>query len=167
MFKFGSFAMKTRYALALTIASALSAAGLSPANADSGRGDGARHHRYFAWHGPRHSGFDEVCAADFQPHVETLLGFLRDSLDLTAAQQEPWDNFARALRSGTTTFSEACHNASTDDLSATERLAQAETVLEAGLAAVQHVRRAYTVFYGALDDTQKQHIDELMTRRHR
>ena len=82
--------MKTKYALALTIASALSLAGLSHAFAGPERSDGTRHHRLFGWHGPRHVDADGICAADIEPQMEAMLGYVRGSLDLRIEQETHW-----------------------------------------------------------------------------
>lgn len=159
--------MKSRHAIALSLISALSAVGLTQAIADAAPTEPGwfQHH---GWGHGRHGGVDRLCADDAATQIDMLIGIVPGLLKLNDAQGEAWQDLAASLRTATTTYGEACAGlgAQPEDANAVERLTRAETLLEAGLAAIAHVRPSFERFYATLDDDQKATVDDMLTGHH-
>ena len=85
---------------------------------------------------------------------------------LSGNQRAAWQELAKRLRAATVTFGEARDNAHAEGMSAKERLAQAENMMAAGLAALQSLRPAFDAFYGTLTPAQRKTLDAFAAHRH-
>jgi hypothetical protein len=106
-------------------------------------------------------------------NVEGHIAFLRAELKITDAQQQPWDQFADALRTNAKTLS-ATSNAVMSGMMAgmmggagnkvppTARLEQQEKLLTLQLQALQRSRTALEGLNSVLSDEQKNRLDELI-----
>ncbi len=116
------------------------------------------------WHGPyrRHGGSH----GDLERRTERLIAFAEEAFQFEGNQRAAWQELAKRLRAATVTIGEARDNAHAEGMGAKERLAQAENMMAAGLAALRSLRPAFDTFYGTLTPAQRKTLDAFAARHH-
>jgi len=150
--------MKKRTAVIASFAGLLAAAGITHAATNDGN-------RGWCHHGQHpHQSF---CHQDMEAGTAAMLTYGRFALKISNAQRPLWDDFARAVETASTTYQEACGNAQAAEAEAPDlptRLAHLETMMEAGLAAVRHIRPAFDTLHAALSEEQRAKLSEFGPR---
>ena len=102
-------------------------------------------------------------------HIEGRLAYLKAELKIADAQEPLWNAFAAAARENAKTMLARC-TAMTGQpgapaASLPDRLDQHEQFMAAGLEAMRAMSKALKPLYAALDDSQKQTMDQLFMGR--
>jgi hypothetical protein len=98
-------------------------------------------------------------------HVEGRLAFLKAELAITSEQESLWDDYAAAVRDNAKSVASRCSSMMKQGeakQSLPDRLDAQEQFVAARLDALRAVSKALKPLYGSLNDTQKQHADELI-----
>ncbi len=163
--------MKRKQFIALSLISAVAAVGIGGAAATLKTDLAAEARSAFVeiaartdWHHPhrRHGGGDR----DIARRTERLIAFVEEAFRFEGNQRAAWRELAKRLRAATATFGEARDNAHSEGMSAKERLAQAENMMAAGLAALQSLRPAFDAFHGTLTPAQRKTLHAFAARQH-
>ena len=118
-----------------------------------------------------HRGNGDVALAICDRHHDRRMAgagiYLESILELDAVQKKAWDQVEGELELGLARLRDVCGKLASDALPPTmpERLAFMEMAMAAGTETLRAVRPAFKVFYGTLDEHQRQKIDA-MSRRH-
>lgn len=104
-------------------------------------------------------------------HIEGRIAFLETELNVTEAQQPLWDTLAEALRKTAASAGDTMPGMQggmmgdngTTAATPIERIVLQEKALAARLQALRQVRVALEPFYTALDETQKQKANRLLS----
>lgn len=120
-------------------------------------------------HGWRHGGMGHMCSPKRGARYDTMIAFIDSFADLTPEQTEAWKQLTSAVDESRAKLDATCDQMKEAGRPSTapERMARMETMMSAGLEAVQTVRPAFDSFYVTLDDEQKKAIDRMMKRRGR
>ena len=123
------------------------------------------------WYRPggrgRH-GFRAFCDERSGDWIEDLLVLGERRLDLTTEQKPAWDELGAAVRAASTDLRGLCAQMTdAPKRSADARLAEAETMMAAGLDAMRRVQPAFHALYAALDASQRKALDDLAAHRRR
>lgn len=118
--------------------------------------------------GDRAHGFARLCDTTHERRTAAVLAFVERTLDLRPDQRAAWTSLTDALRAAQKNIGAACTKAKRggQNGSAVVSLANAETLTEAGLAAIRRVRPAFDAFHRALSADQKARLDRILSRRH-
>ena len=142
---------------------------LSTAATFIGHTEGGWASRPRAWHAEAQEGMGpaQLCTHRYDRHLDDLTAFAGAFFRFTTEQTEAWNRLTDALRAGRASIATACQELTGEGgaSSASDHLAQVETMLAAGLEVVRQVRPAFNQFYAVLTDEQKKALDELISRR--
>ncbi|HEV2545972.1 MAG TPA: Spy/CpxP family protein refolding chaperone [Stellaceae bacterium] len=98
-------------------------------------------------------------------HTDGRLAYLKAELKITDAQEPLWASYAAAVRDNAKTMLAHCNAMMTQRGSATlslpDRLDKHEQLMAAHLESLRAMNKALKPLYAALDDAQKQTIDQL------
>jgi len=162
--------MKRRQLAALSLISAAAALGIGGAAAlrqtdlsAEARAAVVRMAANTEWHGPRHRrhGGGE---GGFEQRTERLIGFVERTLALDGDRQAAWQALAERLRAAAAAFRRAHGNGDAEGSGAKDRLAEAERMMAAGLAALRSLRPAFDAFYDTLTPEQRRSLDAVAAR---
>ncbi|MBL29609.1 MAG: hypothetical protein CMM50_18920 [Rhodospirillaceae bacterium] len=142
------------------------------------RGGDSRHERWGrSRHEKRSHGFGAFCGRDMGPMTAFVTSMVEHRIDMNDAQTAAWGEVKTALATAGGTMAAACDklkadNPASDDTEAAkmtlpttpERLTRFETLLSAGLEAVQTVTPTVDRFYATLDQDQQKTFDSLLSR---
>jgi hypothetical protein len=155
------------------IAGLVLAAGISGvAIAQGGRGYGCDGSGPMAGMGPmgpmgRHAAM-KFDPAQMSQRVEERLDYMKYQLKITAAQEPLWNAYADKMKAeaekGMKDMQAMRTSPADDKLSAPERMAQRQTLMEQRLAAMKGVHESFDRLYGALTPEQKATADKLAGR---
>lgn len=97
--------------------------------------------------------------------IDGRIAFLKAELKIIEAQKEVWDNYVEALKANlqTMTSMHQIMQASLDAKTPVERLDTTLTAMETRLNALQEMKPALEKLYAALDDSQKEKANEVLT----
>jgi LTXXQ motif family protein len=102
-------------------------------------------------------------------HIEGRLAYLKAELKITTAQEPLWNAFAAAARENAKNMLARCTammgQSGAPTASLPDRLDQHEQFMAARLEAVRAMSKALKPLYAALDDSQKQTVDQLFMGR--
>ena len=174
--------MTRKQAIAVSVVSALSAAGLGGALAASesirslGSGDvltvaaqsNSSGHRQYGWaRGRRGQGMGHLCAALADQRTEDVIGLVERFVEFSPAQAAAWAKLADSIRASGVSLRQDCARLEQagEPATAPEHLARAEAMMVAGVVALRQVRPAFDAFYAALADGQRAALDGLMSHR--
>jgi len=104
---------------------------------------------------------------NFDPaqRVERHLGVMKDTLKITAEQEPLWLAYAEKMKEGAGKGMQAFRNQATDEkLTAPERMAKMQGLMEQHLAAAKDKHESFNRLYAALTPEQKAAADQLATR---
>ena len=154
--------MNRRKLLALILIPTLTAAGLVAAHAAW-----SPHHGPHAggWGGPdRHGHFCERGGAG---HVDHVISYVEDALDLRDDQQSAWEAMVRSLRDGGQRIEALCTRLGETRVSgvAPETVELAEEAMETGLRVLRHFRPRFEAFHATLTEEQRKALADLHGRR--
>lgn len=97
--------------------------------------------------------------------IEGRIAFLKAEFKITDTQQEAWDGYTDALKSNLETM-QAMHQlmqTAFDAKTPIERLDTQLSAMETRLNALKEMKPAVEKLYGALDETQREKANELLT----
>ncbi|MEC9347971.1 MAG: Spy/CpxP family protein refolding chaperone [Pseudomonadota bacterium] len=112
-----------------------------------------------------HAGMRHMCGPEGAERIEDFITFGEIRLKIRDDQRAQWNAVAEALRTGGRDMLTTCERM--DVLrggTPPERLAEVETVMEKGLAAMKGIRAAFDPLYAVLDDDQKATLERLTHR---
>ncbi len=113
-------------------------------------------------------GFRAFCDNRSSEWIGDLLVLGERRLDLTAEHKPAWDDLGTAIRAAADDLAALCGQLTdAPKRSADARLAEAETMMAAGLDAVRRVQPAFHALYAALDESQRTMLDDLAMHRRR
>jgi len=128
----------------------------------------------YGWHGRVMHGAQDaarmqrMCERNPLRYEGVARAFLKADLDLTSAQNAELDKLATAIVPALKELrDEACNNFVEQGAPAPERFERMAKMLRKAADAAEKNTGAVRSFYAALDDKQKQRVDELADRRHR
>lgn len=84
--------------------------------------------------------------------------YLDSWLELDARQRDAWSDLERQTTQAMASFDEYCDDTGTVTMA--DHLAQAETMLAKGAAAIREVRPAFDAFYNSLNEKQRAMLDK-------
>ncbi|WP_416896513.1 MAG: Spy/CpxP family protein refolding chaperone [Minwuia sp.] len=155
--------MQTR--MKILVASGIAALGIAGAAAtlSAASPDGFEKARYGGGH---HRGMHMICTQG-EDRLEDIVTFAEIRLSITDDQQDEWDAFAEAVRTGGQQMLTACDRMETLRTgNAPERLAEVEQVMETALGATKTIRSKFDPLYAVLSDEQKATVERLTHKRH-
>lgn len=174
--------MTRKQAIAISVVSALSAAGLGGAIAGPqsirslASGDvlaltaqsgsfGQRQHGW--WRGRKGQGAGHLCMGWQDGQAEDVIGLVERLVEFTPVQAAAWAKLASTIRASGDSLRQDCARLEEagEPATAPQQLARAEAMMVAGLVAVRQVRPAFDAFYGSLADEQRAALDGLMAHR--
>lgn len=117
--------------------------------------------------GDRAHGFARLCDRADERHTSAVLALVERTLDIRPDQRAAWTSLTDALRAAQNDIGAACTKAGrgAKNGSAVATLANAETLTEAGLAAIRRIRPAFDSFHRTLTADQKARLDRLLAHR--
>lgn len=103
--------------------------------------------------------------AQMAQRVDERLDYMKYQLKITATQEPLWNAYAEKMKAEAGKGMQAMQVPPADDkLSAPERMAQRQTLMEGRLAAMKGVHESFDRLYGALTPEQKVTADKLAGR---
>lgn len=118
------------------------------------------------WRGGDRPGYEHFCGGRLHDALDDGLAEVASRFRFTPAQAEAFARFDGALRSSASRLEAACESIKAEAATAAGGLAQARTMMSAGLEALDDVTPAFDAFRASLDDGQRAALDRLLERRH-
>lgn len=148
--------------------------GAGVAVADWARGGYGAGQGGYGWHGRGMHGaqgqarMERFCERDPLRFEGVARAFIKADLDLTSAQNAELDKLAAGIVPALKDLrDEVCNNFSERNASAPDRFERMAKILRKAADAAEKNAAPVRNFYAALDEKQKQRVDEVANRRHR